>query len=66
MEAAAILRILSLIDTAVVMWTEHENDEADLFALRDAMADMSPEEKLAFLQSRADQLQERADDLRDR
>ena len=66
MEAAAILRILSLIDTAVVMWTEHENDEADLFALRDAMADMSPEEKLAFLQSRADQLQERADELRDR
>ena len=66
MTPAQLLQILGLVDAAVAMWREHGQDEAELFALREQMAEMSAEEKLSVLQARSDALQGRADELRER
>ena len=64
MSAEEVLRLLALIDTAFATWEANGQDTADLLALRERLDGLSHEQKVAVLQERSQNLQDRADALR--
>ena len=65
MSVEQILKLIGLLDVAFETWEANSKDVADLLALREAIAGMTHEQKVAMLRTRSESLQDRADELGD-
>ena len=65
-EAMVLLKVLDIIESGYELWRDLEQDDEDLELVRQLLQGKTREEKVAILQQRSDELQAKADALKQR
>ena len=65
-EEMVLLKVLDIIESGYELWRDLEQDDEDLELVRQLLQGKTREEKVAILQQRSDELQAKADALKQR